>query len=149
MLTCLICILVRGFSKKSKPQKISLIRIIDILLPLTNNNPNRHRTRHAPSYLSISSLSTFSFLHLFLHSIYYLHWLDFMTQEVRFSTGDYTYSCDCQKITCILAILVSDCNRPQRLTSYNVICHFSPDCNPSLLCCVYCVIKCDWYLLSI
>ena len=146
MLTCLICILVREFSKQSKPQKISLIRIIDILLPLTNNNPNRRRTRHAPSYLSISSLSTFSFLHLFLHSIYYLHWLDFMTQEVRFSTGDYTYSCDCQKITCILERRVSDCDRLWRLTSYAAIYHSSPDCHTSLLRFGVCLIKCYCYL---
>ena len=136
----------QGVFQTIKTTKISLIRIIDILLPLTNNNPNRRRTRHAPSYLSIYSLSTLSFLHLFLHSIYYLHWLDFMTQEVRFSTGDYTYSCDCQKITCILERRVSDCDHPWWLNSYADISHWSHDRHSSVLCCVYFIIKCYCYL---
>ena len=109
------------FHKWSKSQKILLIRIFEILLPLTNNNPNRHQTRHATSDSSIPSLSSFSPLHFFPPSLHSLHWLDFVTQEIWSSTGDYTYGCHHQKTTCILARQVSDCDRPWWIISYAAI----------------------------
>ena len=41
-----------------------------------------------------------------------------------------------------LAIRASNCDHPQRLTSFVDIFHLSPDCYPSLLCCVDFLIKC-------
>ena len=96
--------------------KTRLIIIINIILPLSNNNPNYTRTRHAPIDSSISSLSPFSPFHFFPPSIHSLHSLDFLTREVRLSTGEYTYGCDHQKTKFILERRVSDCGLPQLLT---------------------------------
>ena len=148
ILTRLICILI-FFFKRSKSQKIRSIRIIEILLPLTNNNSNRHQTRHTPSNFTTLSLSSFSPFHLVLTSLHSLHWLDCVTQEVRSSTSEYTYGWDLQKTTCILSRRVSVYNRPWQLTSYSAIFHLSTDCNPSLLRCGDCLINCYWYLICI
>ena len=115
MLTCLIYIMV-VFLMIKITKKLWII-IIEILLPLTNNNPNRHWTFHAPSDSSITSLSPFSPFRLFPTSIHSLHWFYCVKQEVRLSTGEYTHGCDLQKTTCILARRVSDCDCPQQLTS--------------------------------
>ena len=79
------------FFSNDQNYKIWWIIIIEILLPLTNNNPNCHRTRHAPSNLSIPYPSLFYLFCLFPPSLRSLHWLDCVTQEVRLSTGEYTY----------------------------------------------------------
>ena len=137
------------FFQMIKITKMGLIRIIEILLLIKNNNPNCHRTHHAPSDSSIPFLSSLSPLHLsppFLHS---LHWLDCASLGVRLSTGEYTSGCNLQKTTCILARRVRKWDHPRRLTSYNANYHLLPCCHPSLLSCRYFMINCYWYLLFI
>ena len=65
------------FSKQSKWQKIQSIKNIEIILPLTKNNPNCQITRHTPSDSSITHLYQLSPFHLFPPYIHYLHWLNF------------------------------------------------------------------------
>ena len=72
MLTCLFCILIGGFAT-IKLQKMQLIRIIKILLSLTNNNLNHHQTHHAPSGWYIRFLSSFSSFHFSPPSLNSLH----------------------------------------------------------------------------
>ena len=87
------------------------------------------------------SLSSLSRLHFYPPSIHSLHSLDCVTREVRSLNGDYTYVCDIQKTTCVLARRVSDFNLPQWLTSYAAISHSSPDCHLYLLFLGDCLIK--------
>ena len=54
---------------------------------------------HAPSDSSIPSLSSFFTLHFSPPYFYSLHWLDFLKQEVRSYTGEYTSICNQQKTT--------------------------------------------------
>ena len=137
------------FFKQSKLQKIRLIRIIEILLSLTNNNPSHHRTCHTPSDSSIPYLFYYYPFHLSHTYLQSLQWLDCVTEDVRLPTSDYTSSYDHQKTTCILSRRVCNCNRPWRLSSYAAIYNFSPNCHPSILCCGDFLIKCYCYLLSI
>ena len=140
ILTCLFFIL-SFFFKRSKYQKIQSIIIITILLSLTNNNPKRHRTRHAPSNSSIPSLYSFSYFRFSHPYLFSLRLLGCVAKEVQLLTVEYTSGCNLQKTTCILAGRVRNCDCPQKLTSYATIFHSSPNCHPSLLCCGDCLIK--------
>ena len=86
---------------------------------ITNRRP--YLSRHTTSNSSIPSLSSFSPLNFFPPSFHSLRWLDFVTQEIWSSIGDYTYGCHRQKTTCILARQVSDCDRPWWIISYAAI----------------------------
>ena len=147
MMKYFICI--QFFSKWSKLQKLQSVRIIKILLPLTNNNPKHCWNRNAPYDLSILSLSSFYQFHFLLPSLYSLHWLDCVMRGVRLSTNEYIYSYDRQKITCILARRVSDCDLTWRLTSFADISYSLLGCNIFILWCGDCLIKLYWCLLSI
>ena len=144
ILTCLFCILIIFF-KWSKLKNIWLIRIIKILLSLTNNNPNCHQTCHAPSNSSATSLSLFSPFDLYPPYLNYLHILNCVTQEVQPLTGEYTYGWNHQKTTFVLVMPVKDWDHPRWLTSHTDMYHSSPGFHPSLLCCGDFLTKCYWY----
>ena len=146
MLTCLFLILFVFLTIKIT--KIRWIWIIEILLLLTKNNPNCHGTLHTPSNFSITSLSYFYPLRLSLPSIRSLHSLDYVMQEVQLLTGEYTSICNRQITTFVLArrYALANSSRIRRLTSYDVIYHFLPDCHPSLLWCGDFLLKCYCYL---
>ena len=98
--------------------------MIEVLLSLTNNNPNRYVTHYAHYYSSITYLSYLSPFRFSLPSLWYLFSLHYMKKEARPSTGDYTSTFDHQITTFILAKTIRFRVQQFSLTTYLIFCYF-------------------------